>query len=61
MIIEVTTGTADYPALLPVYKEFLKNKLGITVQVELVAPGALSPLTGIETRQKPIRLLDRRM
>jgi phenylacetate-CoA ligase len=50
VMIEVTTGIADHPALLPVYREFLKNKLGITVQVELVAPG-----------QKPIRLLDRRM
>ena len=28
--------------------------------VELVAPGATAPLTGIEARQKPIRLIDRR-
>ena len=32
----VTTGTADYPSLLPVCREFLKNKLGLMAQVELV-------------------------
>ena len=28
--------------------------------VALAAPGTLSPLTGIEVRQKPIRLIDKR-
>ncbi len=42
------------------YRELLKRALGVEVQVELVAPGALAPLTGIESRQKPVRLIDKR-
>jgi phenylacetate-CoA ligase len=42
------------------YRELLRRKLGLEVAVELVAPRSLAPLTGIESRQKPIRLLDRR-
>jgi phenylacetate-CoA ligase len=42
------------------YRELLRRKLGVEVQVELVAPGALAALTGIEARQKPIRLIDKR-
>ena len=38
----------------------LKRRLGVEVGVELVEPRALSALTGVESRQKPIRLLDRR-
>jgi phenylacetate-CoA ligase len=38
----------------------LKRELGVEVEVELVAAKALSPLTGVEVRQKPIRLLDKR-
>ena len=42
------------------YRELLRRRLGVDVQVELVAPGSLAALTGIETRQKPIRLIDKR-
>lgn len=42
------------------YAELLKRKLGVEVGVDLVDAGALSALTGVETRQKPVRLLDRR-
>jgi phenylacetate-CoA ligase len=42
------------------YRALLKRALGVEVQVVLEAPGALAPLTGIETRQKPIRLIDKR-
>ena len=35
----------------------LKQRLGVEVLVELVAVRALSELTGVETRQKPIRLI----
>ena len=38
----------------------LRAKLGVDVAVALAAPGTLSPLTGIEVRQKPIRLIDKR-
>lgn len=44
-------------ALVQQYREFLRRKLGVDVVVELVAPKALSALTGVETRQKPVRLL----
>jgi phenylacetate-CoA ligase len=42
------------------YRELLKRKLGVEVKVDLVAPGALAAITGLETRQKPIRLVDKR-
>jgi phenylacetate-CoA ligase len=42
------------------WRELLKRQLGVDVQVDLVAPGTLAPLTGTESRQKPIRLIDKR-
>jgi len=42
------------------YRELLRRKLGLEVGIELAAPGSLAPLTGIESRQKPIRLVDLR-
>jgi phenylacetate-CoA ligase len=54
-----TRGARDDAAVLP-YRELLKRKLGVEVKVELVAVGSLAPLTGIETRQKPVRLIDKR-
>ena len=44
---------ADYEALL-------RSRLGVEIGVELEAPGALAALTQIESRQKPIRLIDNR-
>ena len=38
----------------------LKQKIGIAPVVELADPGALAPLTQVEVRQKPIRLIDER-
>ena len=40
--------------------ELLRRGLGVEVQVDLVAPGGTAPLTQIEVRQKPIRLIDER-
>jgi phenylacetate-CoA ligase len=42
------------------YGELLRRKLGLEVEIELAAPRSLAPLTGIESRQKPIRLVDLR-
>jgi phenylacetate-CoA ligase len=42
------------------YTDILKRRLGIEAVVELVAPGATAPLTQIDSRQKPIRLIDER-
>ncbi|GIX13070.1 MAG: phenylacetate-coenzyme A ligase [Paracoccaceae bacterium] len=38
----------------------LRERLGVQIAVEPVPPGATAALTQIETRQKPIRLIDRR-
>jgi phenylacetate-CoA ligase len=38
----------------------LRAKIGVEVQVARFAPGELSDKTGIDSRQKPIRLLDKR-
>jgi len=42
------------------FSALLRQRLGVEMQVLLAAPGTLAPLTGIETRQKPVRLIDRR-
>lgn len=47
-------------ALAVALTEIVKRKLGIAPVVELAERGALAHLTGIETRQKPIRLIDER-
>jgi len=38
----------------------LRRRLGVEILIELVAAGTTAPLTGIETRQKPVRLIDAR-
>ncbi len=38
----------------------LREGLGVGVGVELVGPGETAPLTGLERRQKPVRLMDLR-
>ncbi|MFO1352339.1 MAG: AMP-binding protein [Gammaproteobacteria bacterium] len=60
VLIEVRADTGDDAKLASAFRMLLKNKLGIAVKVELAAPGALAALTGIESRQKPIRLIDER-
>lgn len=42
------------------FQEILKRRIGIAPVVELASPGELAPLTQIEVRQKPIRLIDER-
>lgn len=54
-----TRGGADAEAVAA-YRALLKARLGIEVTVELVAPKVLSALTGVESRQKPVRLIDER-
>jgi phenylacetate-CoA ligase len=51
-------GDAD--GLADIYRDLLHQKLGITVQVTFATPGALAAQTGLESRQKPIRLIDDR-
>ena len=59
VVVEVRAG-ADWPELSEELKALLRQKLGVEVGVELVAPGATALLTEIDARQKPIRLIDRR-
>jgi phenylacetate-CoA ligase len=38
----------------------LRQRLGVAVIVELVAPGGTARLSEVDSRQKPIRLIDER-
>ncbi|MCE3004350.1 MAG: hypothetical protein LW860_16870 [Xanthomonadaceae bacterium] len=51
---------ADDAAVREAFGALLRARLGVDCAVVLEAPGALAALTGIETRQKPVRLIDRR-
>ncbi len=56
---EISDGSGG-PALIDTYQEILRQKTGVAVAVAFAKPGALADLTGIETRQKPQRLIDER-
>jgi phenylacetate-CoA ligase len=56
----VTDAPADrHPAIAGTVAERLRERLGVRIGVELVAPGALDALTG-QDRAKAKRFLDRR-
>jgi phenylacetate-CoA ligase len=67
-VIKDITGREDLSIILEarqdadatLIKELLRCGLGIDVRIEFVAPGQTAHLTQIETRQKPIRLIDER-
>ena len=50
----------DRPALEKEIGGVLRQRLGVGVLVDMVAPGKTADLTQIEARQKPIRLVDER-
>ena len=58
--VRIESRAAAEPALVEAYRNLLKQRLGVEVAVELGAPKSLSALTGVETRQKPVRLIDQR-
>ncbi len=60
VMLEVNCPESDYERLQSECKSLLKRKIGIEVQVELCREGELTPLTQVDVRQKPIRLLDER-
>lgn len=60
MIVRVEVTAPRDAALQSDYEALLRARLGVEVKVALEAPGALAALTGVETRQKPIRLIDKR-
>jgi phenylacetate-CoA ligase len=58
--VEVRDGVAQDVSLVAAFEELLKQRFGVAMKVVLDKAGTLAPLTGIETRQKPIRLIDKR-
>lgn len=57
VVAEVSGANPELPVRIG---ELLKNKLGIAVEVELVERGGTASLTQVDSRQKPIRLVDER-
>jgi phenylacetate-CoA ligase len=53
-----TAGPLDAPT--DAQEALLRARLGVEIRVVLAAPGSLAALTQIESRQKPIRLIDAR-
>jgi phenylacetate-CoA ligase len=60
VIIEARGATAHHPALSATFADLLTRRLGVALRARVVAPGETASLTQIETRQKPIRLIDER-
>jgi len=58
VVAEVRSGTARGEDLARDVAGHLRARIGVTVAVELVAAGETARLTGIESRQKPVRLID---
>ena len=55
-----THGAVDDAQLAAEFGALLRQRLGVEMSIVLAAPGALAALTGIEVRQKPVRLIDKR-
>ena len=55
-----TTAALDDAEVTAAFAALLRQRLGVEMNVTLCAPGSLAPLTGIEVRQKPVRLIDKR-
>ena len=58
VIAEVRPGIVPVDDLVGEVAGHLRARIGVTVAVELVAAGETAHLTGIESRQKPVRLID---
>ncbi|MEM9047937.1 MAG: phenylacetate--CoA ligase family protein [Pseudomonadota bacterium] len=59
MVVTVEAASED-PALPAAMEAALRSRLGVQIGVEVVPPGGTAALTQIESRQKPIRLIDGR-
>jgi phenylacetate-CoA ligase len=60
LTVRVETRANPTDDLRRAYEALLRARLGVEVRVAFERPGALAPFTQIETRQKAIRLIDRR-
>ena len=57
VVVEATAQNTDLCAAMEAH---LRTRLGVGITVALVGPHETAADTGIETRQKPIRLIDDR-
>jgi phenylacetate-CoA ligase len=60
VIAEIRTGCVATESLAREFAALLTRRVGVELRVELVAPGATTALTQVDSRQKPIRLIDER-
>ena len=60
MIVVVEVEDPSQTSVRDELEAMLKRKLGIGITVELAAHGATAHLTGVESRQKAVRLIDNR-
>jgi phenylacetate-CoA ligase len=60
MTVRAEVRSEPSEALRADYEALLRARVGVEIKVMLERPGALAELTGIESRQKPIRLVDKR-
>lgn len=60
LTVRVECSLPSSAALVDQYQSLLKERLGVQIEVTLTAPESLTRLTGVDSRQKPIRLIDER-
>ena len=60
VLIETRTGFERDATLAGAFAALLSRRIGVELRVELLPPGGTAPLTQIDSRQKPIRLVDER-
>jgi phenylacetate-CoA ligase len=60
MTVRVEVRGEPSEALRESFEALLRARVGVEIKVVLERPGALAEVTGIESRQKPIRLVDKR-
>lgn len=60
MVVHLEVRGSDDAALRTKLEGALRTRLGVEIGVVLCAPGSLAALTQVESRQKPIRLIDDR-
>ena len=60
VVAEVRPGVEPGEELARGLGVHLRARLGVAVEVELLGPGETAAFTGLERRQKPVRLIDDR-
>ncbi|MBH68646.1 MAG: CoF synthetase [Rhodospirillaceae bacterium] len=60
VVCEILKPNGESADLTQSIETLLRQRLGVGVEVQLVGPGATADITQINSRQKPIRLLDER-